>query len=941
MNVLHARVALRERSFLEILDLTVRFLVRNGLPFAKIAAVVVLPGWALSWWLATQVGYRWAWPVAFLVSLLAQVPFTVLASRLMFEGRVKARAVLAEALRRSFAVGVARALQVTSMMLAATFFVLPVFWLGSVFLFVSEVLVLERATVGTALRRAPRLVGPMSGEALLVVLGLFVLHVAAVVVADQAGSAFLETGLEVKVSGSLLEGGGSPLALLGLWLFVPFVAAARFLAYVNFRTQGEGWDVQTRFAALAQRSAVPEGTRGLVVTLVVAMLSVLSPSLAQGAPLDQTQAEGDVKALLAERKLTFCTHPDDPLPKRALPLCPYASQAQDCAPLVKACLANLGKGHHEEPPTPPSWLGGLAGVARLVLWGLVALVVLGLVYAIVRALGRRRGDALAREPDKVPGAHAEILVPEAPKAATPAEALLFRAEALVRAGHGEEALQTYLAAALLALDARGAVHLAHDRTNGEYVRACRDPGARVALGAIVLEVDRVQFGGLPPHPEGLQGVASRATALVRGAQATLTMVTLALVVSVAAMGCSDEGPVPYTSLGNPAGDELALQLLQRRGVHASRLATPLGTLPIPGESDTAPVVVVNTDRTTLEAETEAHLLRWVEAGGMLLLAGRPEQWPESLRVGARLVDTDEVLVEVAEDVSNAASVEDPDGGGPSPPESPASTSEEPLVDDAAAEEDEVLRLQVSAKVARRDALVIGHDEAFAVAHYAQGDEPYGVYRPRGEGGVLGLANADLLSNVGLAVPGNAAAFVALLAWIDGTGDVHRDVLFARAEDGVMPPSSPLSGMQRAGLGPFLWHALAASVVLFVAAGRRLTRPIPAPPAVRRAFAEHIEATGALYARRGVARHALAAYVRYADARLRSLMGPIPMDIPTLLAQRTGEDVTVCRRLWETGLAAGHPSSEARVRPAELLATLKSLSALVARAEGGTHASNPP
>ncbi|CAN5747553.1 hypothetical protein BH11MYX4_BH11MYX4_30880 [soil metagenome] len=39
---------------------------------------------------------------------------------------------------------------------------------------------------------------------------------------------------------------------------IPYVATARFFIYLNVRTRVEGWDVQTRFAALAARNDLAE-----------------------------------------------------------------------------------------------------------------------------------------------------------------------------------------------------------------------------------------------------------------------------------------------------------------------------------------------------------------------------------------------------------------------------------------------------------------------------------------------------------------------------------------------------------------------------------------------------------------------------------------------------------------------------------------------------------
>jgi hypothetical protein len=50
--------------------------------------------------------------------------------------------------------------------------------------------------------------------------------------------------------GSLFEDGGSPYALLGLFLSTPLVATARFLTYIDGRTRRDAWDVQVHFQSI-------------------------------------------------------------------------------------------------------------------------------------------------------------------------------------------------------------------------------------------------------------------------------------------------------------------------------------------------------------------------------------------------------------------------------------------------------------------------------------------------------------------------------------------------------------------------------------------------------------------------------------------------------------------------------------------------------------------
>jgi hypothetical protein len=80
-----------------------------------------------------------------------------------------------------------------------------------------------------------------------------------VVAGDLLGQGLVEFVLQLgRPVGSLFHDGGSTYALFGYFLSVPYVSSARFLGYVDSRTRREGWDIQVRFAALAQRAATEE-----------------------------------------------------------------------------------------------------------------------------------------------------------------------------------------------------------------------------------------------------------------------------------------------------------------------------------------------------------------------------------------------------------------------------------------------------------------------------------------------------------------------------------------------------------------------------------------------------------------------------------------------------------------------------------------------------------
>jgi len=156
---------------------------------------------------------------------------------------------------------------------------------------------------------------------------------------------------------------------------------------------------------------------------------------------------------------------------------------------------------------------------------------------------------------------------------------------------------------------------------------------------------------------------------------------------------------------------------------------------------------------------------------------------------------------------------------------------------------------------------------------------------------------------------------------------RTEMRFAGEEDGVSPPSTPLAALLRAGLGLALGHAVAFALVLFVAVGTRLARPRPVSPPRRRAFAEHVEAVGALYARARSAPHALAAYARFADERVRARMPRGSGDVATFLASRAKMPVDVCQRLWARAMQA----KTGTVVLGDELGVLRELSALYSAA----------
>jgi hypothetical protein len=607
------------------------------------------------------------------------------------------------------------------------------------------------------------------------------------------------------------------------------------------------------------------------VALLALGLTVAAPGSA-GAVLDPSRAEVDAAEAIRGGAYTFCREPREPLSRRALALCPHAAEIPGCEGFAAACA----KTTPASPSRAPSWGGPLVGLpailgslAQATVWLLVAALFLAVLVPIVRALSKlRREDR--KEPEAAPApvateASAVVLSPSLDE-----EVLLQRAAELARAGDNAAALQLYLFASLRALDKRGALRVAAHRTNGEYVRACSDAGAKAALYRIVREVDRVQFGGEPAGAEAVARAAERAFAIVR----SLPVALLAMAVALGCGGASRGSPRPGD---DPAGQELFEQVLRRQGVRVEALGQSLASMPLPSEHH-APAVVVDVSRTPLDDDTSAHLVEWVAAGGVLVLAGSPADWPRDFHA-ARAAATGDRRVTAR--VLLARNVGDDDGD-----------------DDGASEPDGPVYAQATehAELASAEALTL-RDAVDRAATFPDGSI-YAAVLAHGQGYVLGIATDELLTNAALAREKNAAAMIAIFSNAD-----RLSFSIAQQDDGVAPPSTPLAALLRAGLGLALVHALVASLLLFLAVGIRLARPRPAAPPARRAFAEHVEAVGALYARTHSAPHALATYATFADERLRARMPRSSGDVATFLAARARLPLEQCQRLWSRAMAA--------------------------------------
>ncbi len=255
MQIGTTRVVLRDRTITESCDLGLRFLVSHLRAYAIVGLFVLVPAYVFSGLFMRIAGPVWGWTLTVLIAITANVPFTMLAARLMFSESVGSSTILTSSLRALPVYVVANVARILILGLSLLFGGIGLIWTGPATFFLPEALLLERDGIVSAFRRAGALSSSEFAEAFFgaILLGLATLIAPAI--SDVAGRAFIESLFDSAPPEPLWESGGGWLSLAGFWLFVPVVSTIRFFIYINVRTRIEAWDVQTRFTSLAETIA--------------------------------------------------------------------------------------------------------------------------------------------------------------------------------------------------------------------------------------------------------------------------------------------------------------------------------------------------------------------------------------------------------------------------------------------------------------------------------------------------------------------------------------------------------------------------------------------------------------------------------------------------------------------------------------------------------------
>lgn len=651
----------------------------------------------------------------------------------------------------------------------------------------------------------------------------------------------------------------------------------------------------------------------------LAMIAFATPSWA----LDPEAGEQAVSEQIGSVPF-YCQFPPEPIDPSSEPLCRYAKSLPDCSALERACERSrtlfASREDDEEKEKGglrvPESVRALAGSA---IWALLALTVFGALAFIVFSFVRVRREKLEGDAEpRVPGDWMDDAY-AADRPLAPSRVLLAQADHHFASHDLEHAATAYLSAGLAALSERGAIQIARDRTNGEYLRECSIDSAKPLLRELAREADEVQFGA--------RGTTADAVARARHAAHTLVGLAILLLAALSTLGCGREAS--EARVVDPSGPELVMRAVRDQDIELEWLGDPLEKLgPFDKKHPDFDTLIIDFERTTLSDDASGRLVRWIEGGGEALLLGNPEAWPGALKskrtesesLEARFFGLDDET-----DITGGESEEDNDatppdetdmlleirpegsrapeqGVDPSPSESIDALDEER---DRTGDDDPLGALRpdpyrippstsgghsskeratVVAHLARPGGLDRVPPRTLIFARVGQGEkgEPYAAETRLGEGHVVFAASSDLLTNAGIASPGNAKPAMLLLARLDGMR--WRWVRHTRA---TPSPVNPIESLSRAGMGWMLPHALVCALLVFVAVGYRLRPPRRSSPRPERSFREHVEGTATLHARAHSTTWAVGAYARFVEDRVLKRAGHGPADIVDQLALQSG------------------------------------------------------
>lgn len=245
-------IQIRERSFLDLMDLALLVIRRRPITLVLAAAAGIIPFAVLNYWVIHTLGDDPTdWPVIlFFEAPWATAPLTIVLGGLMFDQPPHTLAVIGRIVR-AFPSFILVHVLLRGLM-GVTFFLLPL--IPGKLWFASEVILLEKTGGFQALRRCSQLstdrFGPFFRTALAqLTFGLIF------IVCFWIGTGAISSTV-FKRSLAWEEPGFTTWSLFrfhfGVWIAIAFCSVARFLIYIDQRIRTEGWELKLRLQTVGR-----------------------------------------------------------------------------------------------------------------------------------------------------------------------------------------------------------------------------------------------------------------------------------------------------------------------------------------------------------------------------------------------------------------------------------------------------------------------------------------------------------------------------------------------------------------------------------------------------------------------------------------------------------------------------------------------------------------
>jgi hypothetical protein len=242
----HTLIVIRERSFLELVDLALVVARDRPIVLLVTALAGIVPLAAVNIWLLSDVAFSRAyWVVLLLIEApWATAPLTLVLGDLMFGVRPRPGRIL-----KGLAVSLPK-LVVTQLLFRGFLLLTVIGYLlvPSQYAFLSEVALLERVGTFRSLKRASALSRGFGGELFFRWLGQIALGLT-FALCFQKGVTSLGS---VLVGGELtwdqpgLSDFNGLLFQAAVWIAIAFFGIVRFLSYIDRRIRLEGWEIELR-----------------------------------------------------------------------------------------------------------------------------------------------------------------------------------------------------------------------------------------------------------------------------------------------------------------------------------------------------------------------------------------------------------------------------------------------------------------------------------------------------------------------------------------------------------------------------------------------------------------------------------------------------------------------------------------------------------------------